>query len=191
MVDPATGIWHIADKDTPEHQFDFSLAVAIVEVLKFFQAKSVADLGCGLGTYCELFRIAGIPAFGYDGNPHTERLTDGRCKVLDLSKRIQIGKFDAVVSLEVAEHIPESLEEIFLLNAIRSTNNVLILSWAVPGQGGLGHINCRENEYVIEQVEKHSFQHHPSCSAYLRKSADLSWFKNTIMVFIRKYNESN
>jgi len=187
MVDPTTGIWHIADKDTPEHQFDFSLAVALVEVLKFFQVKSVADLGCGLGTYCEFFRSAGFnPVMGFDGNPHTAKLTDDWCEVLDLSEPVCLGWFDAILSIEVGEHIPAEREQIFIDNLTNSTDNVLILSWAVPGQGGLGHVNCRENEYIIEQIEKRGFIHHPDFSTRLREIAELSWFKHTIMVFNKK-----
>jgi SAM-dependent methyltransferase len=181
--DPETGIWLVADKDSPEHVFDFNLAVAIVEVLKFYGVKSVADLGCGLGTYCELLKLAWFFPVGFDGNPNTERLTDGRCHVLDLSQKIQIGMFDGVLSLEVGEHIPEKHEKIFIDNLCKTAGKLLILSWGIPGQDGLGHVNCRENEYIIDQVEQRGYKHNQYLSKYLRKQADLSWFLNTLMVF--------
>lgn len=186
--DPETGIWLVADKDSPEHVFDFNLAVAIVEVLKFYGVKTVVDLGCGLGTYCELLKLAGFPAIGYDGNKNTPRLTDGKCGILDFSEEIDIGWYDAVISLEVAEHIPEQHEATFLMNVAKTTKRVLILSWAVPGQGGLGHVNTQENEYVIQKMEQHGYTLLPYWSAYLRKQADLSWFRNTLMVFTRNDN---
>jgi len=50
--------------------------------------------------------------------------------------------------LEVAEHIPKHLEERFTQTVHRHVKigGYLMLSWAVEGQGGLGHVNCRNNE---------------------------------------------
>ena len=55
----------------------------------------------------------GFKCEAYDGNPNTPEMTGGIGKVLDLSERFDLGKkFDYVVSLEVAEHIPKEYEEI-------------------------------------------------------------------------------
>ncbi|MES2731707.1 MAG: methyltransferase domain-containing protein [Bacteroidota bacterium] len=180
-----TGAWTIADKDTPEHCFDFDLVAAIVTILKQHKAKTVVDLGCGLGIYCQVFKLAGLSPTGYDGNPHTHGLTDGRCNVLDLSADIEIGTFDWVISLEVGEHVPQEYEETFLNNIAKSAKQGIILSWAVPGQEGLGHVNNHTNEYIIEKVEALGFTYVEKASKSLRRKAELSWFKNTLLVFLR------
>ena len=47
-----------------------------------------------------------------DGNPITPKMTGGIGKVLDLSKRFDLEKkFDYVISVEVAEHIPKEYED--------------------------------------------------------------------------------
>jgi tryptophanyl-tRNA synthetase len=95
-------------------------------------------------------------------------------------------KFDCVLSLEVGEHIPKEYESVFIDNVCSHTNNLLIISWAVVGQGGDGHINCQNNEYVINQIESRGLLYNPLKSKELRESATIGWFKNTIMVFYKK-----
>ena len=53
-------------------------------------------------------------------------------------------------SLEVAEHIPLENEEAYLDNCCKLCEIGCILSWALPGQGGLGHVNEQPNEYVSQ-----------------------------------------
>ena len=60
------------------------------------------------------------------------------------------GLHDAVLSLEVGEHIPEDYEDIYLENLDRHADKIIILSWAVPEQGGFGHVNERDNGYIAD-----------------------------------------
>jgi hypothetical protein len=60
------------------------------------------------------------------------------------------------------------------------------MSWAVPGQAGIGHINCRSNEWVIEQMAKRGYRFNEERTASLReavKNCHCSWFRNTLMYF--------
>ena len=50
-------------------------------------------------------------------------------------------QYDWIISLEVALHIPEKYEAVYLDNILRHAKEGIILSWAVPGQRGLSHIN--------------------------------------------------
>ena len=45
--------------------------------------------------------------------------------------------------MEVAEHIPQQYEQIFLDNLVRLAKEGIILSWGVPGQRGHSHINLK------------------------------------------------
>jgi tryptophanyl-tRNA synthetase len=53
-----------------------------------------------------------------------------------------IGQYDWIISLEVAEHIPEKYEAVYLDNIFRHAKEGIILSWAVPGQIGLSLVVC-------------------------------------------------
>ena len=72
-------------------------------------------------------------------------------------------------------------------NLINHTSGWLIISWAVPGQGGKGHVNEQPAEYVLDLFESIGFVHHNEYSQYLRNSiTNCHWFRNTIFVFSKK-----
>jgi tryptophanyl-tRNA synthetase len=148
----------------------------------FDNTHSFVDLGCGDGSYTKTLIKNGYKCIGYDGNPLTPIIAEG-CFILDLSKPINIGKYDVVLSLEVGEHIPAEYESIFLNNLRDASSKYIVLSWAIEGQPGTGHVNCRNNEYVIKQMDKRSFIYKPELSEILRGYSSLPWFRNTIMVF--------
>jgi hypothetical protein len=87
------------------------------------------------------------------------------------------------MSLEVGEHIPAEFESIYLDNVAKHAKGLIILSWAVPGQNGDGHVNCQSNEHIIDEMHLRSFTLDEVATKALRNSASLWWFKNTIMVF--------
>jgi hypothetical protein len=176
------GIW-LSTEETNTHEYDASLARAII---KFFpHVKYVADIGCGNGRYTQNFINHGISCDGYDGSPLTPELTGGMCEVMDFSRPVNIGKFDLVLSLEVGEHIPAEYEQIFINNICNASNKFLLLSWAIEGQHGIGHVNCHSNEYIISELQLRGFTHIKWFSEILRDEATLPWFKDTLMVFYK------
>lgn len=176
------GSWTLKS-ETDTHVFDESLCSAIVTVCQNQNIKSIVDIGCGNGAYVEFLNKQGLNCWGYDGSPMTEELTGGVCKRKDFSERVNIGKFGLVLSLEVGEHIPKDYEQIFLDNLTDAAIGLIILSWAVVGQGGDGHVNCQNNDYVIQQMENRGFYYDFETTQYLREKASISWLKNTILAF--------
>ena len=158
------------------HKHDESLCNALV---KFFNGKSIYDLGCGLGLYVRRFNENGIDAVGFDGNPITHILPN--CWVKDLTKPLDLFLVDWVLSLEVGEHIPKELSQNYIDNLKNLNKEGIVLSWAIPGQGGDGHVNELPNEDVIAMFPEYTYD--VEASLYLRSKATLWWFKNTIMVF--------
>jgi hypothetical protein len=151
--------------------------------------KKVCDFGCGLGKYVQWLRAQGFDCDGFDGNPNTNALTDGACRSLNLAEPVQLKKkYDAVISLEVGEHVPKKYETVFLDNLTRHAKETIVLSWAIPGQEGDGHVNCRSNTYIIYQLWKKGFRFRPYQTILLRANSSIPWFKNTLMVFSRGRN---
>ena len=176
-----TGLWVTK---TPEHWFDQQLCRSIFSLLRKRDIRSLVDLGCGDGSYIKLISNSGIYCEGYDGNPHTMEVSSGVGKVLDLSEKIDLDRvFDCVLTLETGEHIPKEFEQTFLDNVTNHSNNLIIMSWAIPGQGGNGHFNEKENGYIINELLKRKFKINRDETMMLRKKATISWFKRTIMVF--------
>ena len=183
------GFW---ENPTAEgHGHDEGLAKGIVEFLHSVGAESVVDMGCGDGFYTKYLNANRICCLGFDGNPNTPELTEGQGYVLDLTQKHSFGPLDWVLSLEVGEHIPSQYEEVFLENLDIHNKDGMILSWAVRGQGGDGHVNCKDNEEVIGKVCSRGYTFDESVTNYLRNKAatfpnPCYWFRNTLMVFRRK-----
>jgi hypothetical protein len=176
------GCWTLKS-ETDTHVFDKSLCDAIITVCNNHGIRSIVDIGCGNGSYVNYLNDEGLNCWGYDGSPMTKELTDGQCKRKDFSEPVDIGKFGLVLSLEVGEHIPKEYEQIFLDNLVNAAIGLIIISWAVEGQGGDGHVNCRNNNYVIQQMENRGFYYDPLTTEYLRDKSVINWFKSTILAF--------
>lgn len=169
------------------HRFDRPLAEAIVNLFQDNGAIDVVDFGCGMGHYVKYFQDAGFNAEGSDGNPDTAELSKGFASVQDLTVPFDLEKkFDWVMSLEVGEHIPKPHETIFIENLIRHCKEGIVLSWAKKGQGGRGHFNCQNNDYIKELFASYGFKNDQEAEERLRESSTRYWFVDTIMVFRRK-----
>jgi cyclopropane fatty-acyl-phospholipid synthase-like methyltransferase len=167
-----------------EHVTDWKLADTIVDFLRKESAETLVDFGCGDGDYVNYFIKNGICAVGYDGNPVTEDASGGTCFVLDLSSPVDLQKhYDWVMSLEVGEHLPKQYEAIFIENLVRHVKDGLILSWAVKGQGGTGHFNEQNNDYIKQIFANMGWYNDLEAENHLRELAAVHWFKNTVMVF--------
>ncbi len=88
-----------------------------------------------------------------------------------------------VVLDEYADMKPSVFEQTFLDNVVVNKPKMIILSWAVPGQVGDGHVNCQPNKYIEEQMKLRGYEHNKQVTFMLRKHSSLWWFKKTIMVF--------
>lgn len=178
-----TGAW--TSMNANDHVFDYKLAVSIIDHYgKGMGVEKILDMGCGNGAYSKFFiNEAGYKVTAIDGNPNTPELSDGIGSVQDFTVPFDFGLHDLVLCLEVAEHIPAEYEAQFIQNLVRHAGKHLVLSWGIPGQDGLGHVNCRKNEYVIDLITSHGFLYKENISLDLRANAENTWFKNTILAF--------
>jgi tryptophanyl-tRNA synthetase len=104
----------------------------------------VASFGDRPGIYKrEIEKLGHVMLYdAFDGAPYCEEASGGRVRFLDLTiPQYGIRQYDWIISMEVAEHIPEKYEAVYLDNIFRHTKEGIILIWAVPGQRGLSDIN--------------------------------------------------
>lgn len=61
----------------------------------------------------------------------------------------------------------------------------VVLSWAIPGQDGHGHVSNRSNVWVINEMEKRGFTLLAEDTLSVRSVIEerLSYFRNTLMIF--------
>jgi cyclopropane fatty-acyl-phospholipid synthase-like methyltransferase len=177
------GFWEGLEA-TEQHCHDLTLEKGLLDFFKNENVNSLADLGCGMGLYVKAFQQNNINANGFDGNPNTPELTNNICKILDLSLPIKFDEpFDWIMSLEVGEHLPPQFEDIFINNLHNNNKYGILISWAIEGQDGHGHVNCKNNDYIKTKIQNLGYLNDIENENKLRDISTLWWFKNTIMVF--------
>lgn len=182
----ATGYWILNESQfINEHVYCSKLSNKIVDYVKGLKINKVYDFGCGPGKYVEHLRSNNIESYGFDGNPVTSNFLN--CRVQDLTDDFLEPPVDFLMCLEVCEHVPKEYEETLLQTIDRHLNpgGTLLLSWAVIGQSGLGHVNCQNNDYVIEKFQSigYSFNKHDTKIFRNIDFSEATWFEHTIFVF--------
>ncbi len=113
--------------------------------------KSVIDLGCGTADFLSVFIKNNIPdVLGVDGEwveASLLKIPKESFMPAELEKPFRLDrKFDLVLSLEVAEHIPEKFAGDFI-DTLTGLGDMVCFSAAVPSQGGRSHLNERWPDY--------------------------------------------
>ena len=166
------------------HQHSNQLLKMILEYFK--KDIPVMDLGCGHNFYVSVMKYLGYEAWGTDLVDLGSRyFIPGDLTLPRPENSVDVEKIN-VLSLEVGEHIPAEKSKIYLDNLVSFGGGDIIMSWAVPGQRGVGHINCQTNEWVIEQMAERGYKLNEGRTSNLRESVKgchCSWFRNTLMYF--------
>lgn len=179
-----TGYWKKEGVDG-HHIHSDELSDWLLNYLEPYKEKTIIDFGCGMGTYLDCFYKNGfINLIGLEGDP-AKNDYDFNILTQDLAQTFDLNKKGIVISLEVGEHIPKEYQDIFLDNLERHCEELLIVSWAVRGQGGRGHFNELNNEEIIPEITKRGFVLLEEDTKNIRQSVKSSchWFQNTLMIF--------
>ena len=156
---------------------------------------SVVDLGCGKGDYVKALVDAGFrDPFGYEGTPDIQTISDVPYHIEQRDITILFPDHFVfkgnVLCLEVLEHIAPADEAKVLANIKTICTGTLVLSWAVEGQNGHGHINCRNADYVVPTIEALGFSFDFVQTMTARQAAvsnnGPAFFGDTLYVFKRK-----
>jgi SAM-dependent methyltransferase len=136
------------DGDFYERHRDRSIESARIVaplVMRLAAIGSVIDVGCGVGGWLRAFSENGVATVrGLDGNyvEQSKLYIPSECfSEIDLQQPLHLeGRYDLAVCLEVAEHLdsPAGGE---LVRALTDVAPLILFSAAVPGQGGIGHVN--------------------------------------------------
>ena len=93
---------------------------------------------------------------------------------------------DAAMSIEVAEQIPAQFEDKFVDNLVGSARDLVILSWAVPGQGGEGHVNGKMAVAVNQKMKERGWEKNEEFMSQLQLSATLPRKRANVQVFTKR-----
>ena len=154
------------------------------------QLRSVLDVGCGLGGWLAAFARLGVDDIvGVDGphvDPATLAIPASRFIAHDLGETLELGRrFDLVISIEVAEHLPERVARRFVADLCRHADMVLF-SAAIPFQGGVGHVNEQWPSYWAAHFAGLGYR--PVDAVRPRIWDDeriMYWYKQNMLLYVR------
>lgn len=167
-----------------------SAAAILPRLIDWFRPSSVVDVGCGVGTWLSEARRLGIEdVIGVDGD-HVDRslleIPSDRFLPRNLDEPLNLGRrFDLVLCLEVAEHLP-SLSADALVKSLTEAGPVVVFSAAIPGQGGNGHVNEAWPEAWARRFAEHGYAwSDPLRALYWNDPRVEAWYAQNLLVFHR------
>lgn len=148
-------------------------------VLDLVRPASVADVGCGVGTWLSVVREHGIEdVLGIDGayvDLNTLSVPRECFATHDLRLPLNVERrFDLVLSMEVAEHLPGDSAETFIDNITR-LGPVALFSAAAPYQGGQHHHNEQWPMYWVEKFARRGFVAMDCVRRSVWQNPDVDW----------------
>jgi SAM-dependent methyltransferase len=122
---------------------------------------SLLDVGCGTGTWLRAACELGVEyTVGVDGialAEHQLHVPKNRINQHDLTTPFYLGRrFDVVLCLEVAEHLPEKAASI-LISSLVAHSDAILFSAACPKQPGQHHVNCQWPKYWQDHFNDYGF----------------------------------
>jgi hypothetical protein len=135
-------------------QMDGSYASArtvMPHLISLCHPECIVDFGCGVGSWLKACRESGIHDItGVDGDYVQRQLLmipPDNFVSADLTRPVDLGKrFDLVLSLEVAEHLPPGAASTFV-DTLTRHGDIILFSAAIPTQGGIHHVNEQWAQY--------------------------------------------
>jgi SAM-dependent methyltransferase len=149
---------------------------------------SIADIGCGTGTWLAAALADGAAtAFGVEGSWVTpEMIDDARIDFAphDLEHPFTGPRVELAMSLEVAEHLSPERAESFIADLVALAPAVLF-SAAIPGQGGVNHLNEQWQSYWAAHFASHGYQAFDIIRPAIWTDAQIpAWYKQNVVLYL-------
>lgn len=155
------------------------------------RARSVIDVGCGIGTWLQAFAKNGVERLqGVDGAyVKREQLLIPKKSFLahDLTQPLpSFAQFDLAMSVEVAEHLPADCAAQFV-DSLCALAPAVLFSAAVPFQGGDDHINEQWPEYWAALFARRDYVVYDCIRPLVWNNADVAYYyAQNIFVYVKR-----
>ncbi len=164
-----------------QQEGSFQSALRILPlVFELVSPRSVIDVGCGVGTWLEAARTFGaVDVIGLDGDYVDRRLLripESCFRSTDLSRPFACERtFDLALSLEVAEHLPDTSASA-LVDSLTRLAPVVLFSAAIPKQSGEHHINLQWQSWWVNQFNRRGFHAVDCIRRRVWNDTDVEWW---------------
>ena len=138
-----------------------SAQVVVRTLVDWLAPQSVIDVGCGAGAWAAAFADQGVDTVhGVDALwlpqdvlqiPASDFIAHDLRTPLSLNRQ-----YDLVLSLEVAEHLPEAQAATFVASLV-GLGDIVVFSAAIPNQGGHDHQNEQWPAYWAALFAEHDY----------------------------------
>ncbi len=173
-----------------------SPSIIVPEILKLLNPKSVIDIGCGIGTFLNIFDKCGISDYiGVDGDWVREEqllIDTSHFRRFDLEKEFNLNRvFDLVVCVEVVEHLSESSANT-IIRSLANHGKIILFSAAIKNQGGQNHVNEQYIDYWQDKFQKQGYFFYDVCRPLFWNNNDVQWWyrQNLFLVIHESMNIS-
>ena len=173
-------------------------------LLDIHPARSMIDIGCGIGGWVKAFAEQGVSAVGVDGD-YVDRkqllIPQDRFVAYDLNRALdvgdlgcrygdaQAGRFDLAISLEVAEHLQPQRSD-SLVRDLCALSDVVLFAAAIPFQGGAGHINERWQSWWAQKFSENGYDPFDVLRREIWGRRDIAWWYKQNAIFYVKRNSA-
>lgn len=161
-------------------------------IIETFDPDSVLDVGCGTGALLHELNERSLAVAGLEYSREALKYCQRRSLEVVQFDLESDGdpfpgrRFDLVISVEVAEHLPATVADNFV-DLICRYGNCVVFTAATPGQGGRDHVNEQPNQYWIEKFNDRGFQFLEDQTVRWRntwKSKEVApWYSQNLMLF--------
>ena len=173
-------------------------------VLDIHPARSVVDVGCGVGGWVKAFAENGVSGIGVDGayvNREQILIPEDRFIAHDLNRELDVadlcrryggqahGRFDLAISLEVAEHLEPQRSD-GLVRDLCALSDVVLFAAAVPFQGGAGHVNERWQSWWAQKFSENGYAPFDVLRRDIWGRRDIAWWYKQNTIFYVKRNSA-
>lgn len=165
-------------------------------IMRYIQPDSVVDLGCGQGSWLDVFQEHGVSKIiGVDGAwaiPSLQISTDDFV-VGDLTQPISIAdRFDVAICLEAAHYLPRNTGEV-LVSSLVKLAPVVVISAGIPFQSGTTGPNGQWPDYWKDLFEAMDYRLIDFLRPAIWENDDVMYYyKQNLLVFAQsQYVESH
>ncbi len=132
-------------------------------IFETINPKSILDYGCGTGSWAAVAKQIGANrVLGIDGpwvNKDMLKIHPDEFVAVDseIDAFPDVGEFDLAISMEVLEHLNDRTAKA-ALDFLSQRSKYILLSVAIPGQGGTNHINEQWQSYYARYLGERGFR---------------------------------